>query len=386
VIGEIERELQWITGANLGTLRPGINSLLQVEARATAPNSTIEYSVSAGQLPPGIRLTTNGSLIGAVAASELFTLDDSTTLLDNNSTTVDRVFNFSVSAANRATDSNSVREFYIIVDTQDVVQYLDIVAVPLMKPEHRQLFSAAVSDPAVVLPSVLYRVTDPAFGIQQQLRVLIYAGIEQAEAAEFIAAIARNHRRKRLVAGEVKYAVAKFPGTTEPVYEVVYLELVDRYAGAATNPLTVKTSQTLSVDNAADQNNTPANAPYAFRSVNDAVRVDSTAVAASDNLDQTRYISSIAAMRDRIKGTGTSDKEFLPLWMQTAQSVGQSELGYTIAAPLCYCLPGTASEVVRRINASGVDLRSLDIEIDRYTVALHGKEQYLLFGNSRFNV
>ena len=36
-------------------------------------------------------------------------------------------------------------------------------------------------------------------------------------------------------------------------------------------------------------------------------------------------------MRDRIRTVGANLREFYPLWMRTAQTVGQAELGFTLA-------------------------------------------------------
>jgi hypothetical protein len=57
--------------------------------------------------------------------------------------------------------------------------------------------------------------------------MLAYAGIETKQIDEFVAATAKNHRRKQYQTGAVKVAKAKEPGTTDVVYEVVYLEVID---------------------------------------------------------------------------------------------------------------------------------------------------------------
>ena len=94
-------------------------------------------------------------------------------------------------------------------------------------------------------------------------------------------------------------------------------------------------------------------------------------------------------MRDRIRAVGSNLREFYPLWMRTAQVQGQSELGFTLAIPLCYCKPGEADSVILNIKNSNFDFRQLDIEIERYNIDStngNSNEQYIPFGNYQFNV
>jgi hypothetical protein len=59
------------------------------------------------------------------------------------------------------------------------------------------------------------------------MKMLVYPGIESKNVREFVAALAKNTRRKKYKLGKVKTAVAKTPGTNDIVYEVVYLEVID---------------------------------------------------------------------------------------------------------------------------------------------------------------
>ena len=57
--------------------------------------------------------------------------------------------------------------------------------------------------------------------------MLIYAGIETKLVNQYVAAMAKNHKRKKFKLGDVKTAIAKNPGSSETVYEVVYVEVID---------------------------------------------------------------------------------------------------------------------------------------------------------------
>ena len=54
-----------------------------------------------------------------------------------------------------------------------------------------------------------------------------YAGIETKHIREFVAASAKNHRRKQYKLGEVQKALAKKEGSNDIVYEVIYVEVID---------------------------------------------------------------------------------------------------------------------------------------------------------------
>ena len=94
-------------------------------------------------------------------------------------------------------------------------------------------------------------------------------------------------------------------------------------------------------------------------------------------------------MRDRIRAVGSNLREFYPLWMRTAQTAGQAELGFKLAIPLCYCKPGEADSVILNINNSNFNFKQLDIEIERYNIDStdgNSNEQYVPFANYQFNV
>jgi len=99
--------------------------------------------------------------------------------------------------------------------------------VPMLKQTQRNSFRNFISDPTIFTPGSIYRPNDLSFGLQPQIKMLAYAGIETKSISEFVAAVAKNHKRKQYKTGAVKKAIAKNPGTNETVYEVIYVEVID---------------------------------------------------------------------------------------------------------------------------------------------------------------
>jgi len=121
----------------------------------------------------------------------------------------------------------------------------------------------------------------------------------------------------------------------------------------------------------------------------DTITVDSDLVTISRGNDQIRYVSNTQKMRDAISKVGSTEREFLPKWMRTAQEGSLQELGYIKAVPLCYCKPGTGQQVLNNIEASSFDFKNIDFEVDRYIIDStvgNSNEQYLKFPDYKLNV
>jgi hypothetical protein len=81
--------------------------------------------------------------------------------------------------------------------------------------------------------------------------MLVYSGIEATEIKHFVAAAAKNHKKTRYALGAVKKAIAREPGTLDTVYEVVYVEVIDRAkptSGKARKEFTINTQNKITVD------------------------------------------------------------------------------------------------------------------------------------------
>lgn len=233
ILGEVDSAITWITQPDLGTLFANRISTLFVKAQSTVPDANLKYNITSGRLPAGLTLKSDGEIVGKVRinANEtelgLTFFDSGTTTFDGGNTSVDREFEFTVLARDRFGFSAISQTFKLRINDSDDLLYSNIYIKPSLHPSARAEFVNLISNSTVVPPRLVYRPSDPNFGVQKNLKSLVYAGIETQDIATFVAATAKNHKRKKFLIGELKTAVAKNPGTNDVVYEVVYLELKD---------------------------------------------------------------------------------------------------------------------------------------------------------------
>jgi len=509
LLGEIDSETTWITDSNLGLIGSNVISVLKVEATTSIPNSNVIYSLNSGRLPPGLALSFDGEIVGKVNAfgqqvyksfwkptrsytigdvvryedltyraltthtsSSTFNADSSlwerfvytengltvfdgdTFTLDGATTPIDREYKFVVSAQDLYKYNIVNKEFSIRVENPDTKRYSNLYMKPFLKENVRQSFRAFISDPEIFIPELIYRPSDPNFGIQKEIKMLVYAGIESTDIQNFVAAASKNHKRKRYLVGDLKTAVAKVPGSNDIVYEVVYLDVVD-----PAEPSKGKTAKTFNLSNADEilvntVNATPKNTLYDFedkptfsiqlRSGNtinvtlgddfevvtrngdidikweegilvdrrtedtlieiirglgptsslrparaNSVKTSSTHINASQNKDVVKFISNLTNMRENIRPIGATERDFVPLWMRSAQENNVNELGFTPALILCYTKPGQSEVIKSAIKSTNFDFSQFDLDLDRYIIDStkeSSAEEYILFANYQFNV
>lgn len=233
LLGEIDSVLTWNTASALGTISANYISTLSVNASTTVPNANLLYTLKSGSLPPGLRVGPNGDIIGKInsfgtVANPGLTIFDSQTLkLDANTTSVDRDYSFTVTVQDHYGYSKIERKFSISVTDPDSKLYSNINVRPLLPEAQRKNLTEIITDSRIFDNDKIYRPNDPNFGLQKNLQMLIYAGIETKLVNRYVAAMARNHKRKNFKLGEVKTAIAKNPGSSSIVYEVVYIEVID---------------------------------------------------------------------------------------------------------------------------------------------------------------
>ena len=465
MLGEVDSTIQWLTPSDLGTLRANFISTLNVQAQTTVPDGRLIYGVIDGKLPPGLALSLDGEIIGKVNQfgtidnPGLTVFDSKNTTFDGGTTTVDRDYSFTIRAQDQFGFSAIERTFTISTTDPDEILYSNLFMKPFLKRIQKDDFTNFISDPNIFEPNLIYRPNDAQFGLQIEPKMLAYAGIETKDIQEYVAASAKNHKRKRFRFGEVKTAIARKPGTQEVVYEVVYVEIIDpdnpnlletrKSIGIdTTNKITVDSIKVEALDDNSglglgqntvvmfDRNGNvietstnndelfvytrdvplrvtvngflevslndgssvvsaarieegTASDPYRFRPKSNTIKTDSNAIKVGDSNDRTRWLSNIYNMRENLSEVGLTEREFLPLWMRTRQTIGQGELGYIPAVPLCYCKPGTSGTVFLNVKNSGFDFNNIDFDIDRYLIDSttgNSNEQYILFANYQFNV
>ena len=466
VIGEIDSAIKWITPADLGSIDANFTSTLKLIAETTVPDTAMIYSLKSGKLPFGLTLNYDGEIIGA--ARQFGTVDNpGLTIFENKTvtwdgflpgdTTFDRKYTFTVEARDRFNYTAIEQEFTLVVNDFDNIQYTDIYMRPMLEDTQRKYYKDFVSNPEVFTPNKIYRPGDPTFGIQKNLDMLVYAGVEATSTDKFIAAAAKGHKRKKYILGDIKSAVAKESATSDTIYEVVYIEVKDpansttgtktassfkikskekitvdsiqyavlddatrfragynelpvytrntvRFVVSDLDEITIETrttdDQELNVDNQ-DFEITVRDGgiveielaksdsePYRFRPKTNTIKADSNAVTVGQSTDSIKYISSIDNMRANIKNIGNEERNYLPLWMRTAQA-GFQELDYVTAIPICYCKPGESASIINNIENYGFDPKLINYDIDRYIVKQTENsdvEKFVLFANYQFNV
>lgn len=394
IIGEIESAISWITDPNLGTIVPNQPSTKFVEAEGKIYGGKVVYELKSGNLPPGLEFQSSGIIIGKVkqfaddnspGLTRFYermdenglnsSTEDSSAMYrdfsgswDGNSTSFDKNFKFTISAKDTAGLVENNREFSLLVVADNTKTFANLYLTAFQNKSKRLNWFNFITDNNIFRINEIYRYGDENFGIQTELKMLVYAGIESTEAVSYVQAMSRNHYRKQILFGDLQFAEAKDPDTQETIYEVVYVNIVDDFEKD-----NISISSTIQLP---DNINSKVLISY------DAIKVDSDIPLISDSDHQRVFPNSIKNMRRRIKDVGERDRTFLPLWMRSIQDRDFVERGYVKSLILCYLKPGYSLGLISRIKASGFDFKSIDFTADRYLIdVLDGviENKYLAF-------
>jgi hypothetical protein len=352
-----------------------------------------------GDIPIKVNTTIDGShqydIIGKRGLI-LFDSQNTNFSIDGATTTFDRNYKFTVKVEDQFGLTSSTKDFTITVTTPNQKLYSNIRTQPLLDQTQRSVWKKFITSTDIFTTSSIFRPSDPNFGVQKDLSMLIYSGIESKDAAKFLGAMGLNNKRKRFRFGDLKKAVAINNGVT--LYEVIYLEIID-----PAEPNSIAPSQYIT-NNVRDQLKltsdisgaiwtSPATAEgitamklsesWLDRPINE-VTIDSTGYNISDDAPKKHYINSISNWRNNLASVGDTERNYLPLWMRSIQPGQKQQLGFKLAVPLCYCKPGTADDIMINIKYSGFDFKLLDYTSDRYiidAVAGYSSDKYLVFKN-----
>jgi len=414
IIGEIDSVITWNSDGDLGTINANLVSTLKVSATSTVTDAVVQYNLIEGTLPPGLTLNSDGEIVGKV--SQFY---DATTgklgltrfydqppqvptkvfvTFDNDTSTFDKKYVFTVQARDQYDYSATTKQFTILILTPNSIGYSNVRTHPFLKQSQRLAWKTFINDNSVFTPSSIYRTNDSSFGIQVDLDMLVYAGIETKSASKYISAIALNHKRKRFAFGAVKSASAVVPGTKSIAYEVVYVEMKDlaesngkylptqiKFNGAASDSITSDNS----VDFWSRSINVLSRDEPGLNRPEPTLTIDSTGYQASNSNTNVYFPNSISLWRQRLKAVGSTERNYLPLWMRSIQPGTKEELGFVLAVPICYCKVGASADIVLNIGRSGFDFKTLDYTADRYiidTVDNLSIDKYLVFRNDRITV
>lgn len=257
MLGEVDSTVTWITDTDLGTIPANRISYLSLEASTTLAGSNLRYDIVDGYLPNGMELKRDGELTGRPnqfadgTTLGLTSIDSRATTFDNNTTTIDRRYTFKVLARDLFGYGANVKEFTLFVTDTDDKVYSNVYIKPFLTQDQRDTFRNFINDYTIFSPELIYRPYDTNFGLQKDLRTLVYAGIEAKRLENFVASTGLNHRRKNFYFGEIKTALAKQEGSNDIVYEVIYVEIKDPQQPAIGNTnlsVTARSAQNLKIN------------------------------------------------------------------------------------------------------------------------------------------
>jgi hypothetical protein len=403
ILGEVDSTIRFTTPGNLGVIPANFISNLNIEAITTVPNATLNYTLIGGKLPPGLRLISDGTIQGKVNqystenSPGLTTFDNVTTSFDNETTTIDREYRFIVLAQDQFKFSGITKIFTVKVTTPNNLLYSNIFIKPLLSLEKRFELLEFFSNQDIFERNLLYRPSDPEFGIQRELKMLVYAGIETVSAAEFSSSFGRSYK-KRFRFGNIKKAIAKIPGTNDILYEVIYIEMLDNQENQKGSiPKIIETkflNKSVSVNQArrdiwdsdiSDNNIMQSNKDVfpAILKQDKIMTADYTGQRTSDLNKSNIFGNSITNIRKNVFDLGDDERLFLPLWMRTPQTFSGVEQGFTKAVVMCYCKPGTSDRIMTNIKNLGIDFKKINYTIDRVIIdSVKGQsgDKYIMFG------
>jgi len=347
VIGPIDTDVEWLTPSDLGTINNGATSTLYVEAR-TLSGIPLQYQLDSGSdssLPQGLQLLPSGDIAGRVSF-DTFALDLGTTTFDvtfndlgisgeNTETTFDMKHTFTVNAYSVNGLVSVFKTFSITVDRvyNEPYENLYIQAMPLQND--REFIDSLLQNQDIFIPELLYRPTDPNFGLSTSVIYNHAFGLTASTIDEYYSSLYENHYWKNLTLGEIRVAQAT-DARGRVIYEVIYSTVIDNLLNAQGE--SVSKQVTL---------------PYPINE-GDSTEIDVV------------YPNSLINMRDQVIDTVGTVATILPQWMISKQADGRV-LGFTPAWVLAYVKPGRGDQIAYYIRTKfGERLNLIDFEVDRY--------------------
>jgi len=355
VLGDLNNRIDWVTASDLGTITTGKVSDLFVYA-TSALGKTLFYELTADsyqRLPQGLSLTLDGLISGRVSF-QTFSVDQGTTTFDEEDTTFDFTYRFTVTARDLANTVSSNRTFTLRIRAFDKIPYENLYLKALPTQEQRNSFRDLITDTAIFPLEKIYRLEDPWFGLAADIKTLHLAGLSPSTLAEYTQAADTNHYTKRLTFGEIKTARA-LDTNFNVKYEVVYIEVQD----ANTNALGEGPANTIELAGLIDN-------PYLV----------------GNNSYTTAYPNSFENMSNVMVSSITyQDKGVLPDWMTSRQEDGR-QLGFVRAVVLAYTKPGESDLISYRLRQRSFDFNTIDFTVDRYQLDNVYTENYDISANA----
>lgn len=326
-------------------------------------------SLGTNKLPQGLKLNSDGFIVGRVSFETLMFDTGSTTFdIDDlyiNETTFENIYSFVARVYSSDASIDTYKKFTITLNADTSKPYDSVYALALPSQAQRDIYESIIQNSDDIPQEDVYRSSDYAFGVQTDIRSLVITGLVPSNEVDYIRTMNRNFYNNTLRFGSFKTARALNPDDTVK-YEIVYIELIDNKQGI--DPVTGLSASPALVQNLRSAT-TWSNPIHVSETMPD---VSHTQYLASQDNEYNAYPNSIVNMRSRL-GTGIGyqilERKVLPNWMQDKQ-VDDTVLGWTLAAPIVYCKPGTADKIKyrleERIKTDSLDVKKISFEIDRF--------------------
>lgn len=301
----------WEKAGNLGSLVAGETSEFYIQLTTSSYN--LSYTTVNGVVPPNLTLNRDGTISGAAAFS---------------TGTTSTNYNFTVAAVDVYGNTSTTTSVSITINQTTSTEFTNLYCRPFLHPKKRAEFTSFITDPKLFPAESMYRPLDPNFGVQSTLKLFIDFGIKKLSLEEYYSILSRNFYKRRFTLGPVKSA-RTLDSLGVARYEVIYLDVVDKYADTATN--------------------TTIPSEIVMNGVS-------------------YYPAGVGNMRSRTQSQTETTSLLDPKFMRFTQPDSTVISKYIKIVPLCYTLPGKSASIIRKIKSSGFKFNLIDFEIDRMIV------------------
>lgn len=254
---------------------------------------------------------------------------------------------------------DEIQEFTIKINNPYSQEFVNIYCDGMIKLSERNKLKAILNDTKIFPVDSLYNVNDSNYGIPKKLSFLLLAGLELGFAEDFLTATSHNFYKKEVVLGYPRYTVAYDPQSLEPVYETIYLPIVDD----------LENNNGTSVPHRIDLNSTIQNALTAD---NMFIHSDEITIDSSETQLSSAWPNSYKNMQTNITNTfsyvtATSFSAF-PLWMKPLypnlliNNSNPREI-YKRSIPIAFVKPGHAKKIIFNLSKKKIDFKRFSFEI-----------------------
>ena len=299
---------------NTWTIEKGELSELAIQATFSTSTVYPRYLLHSGALPPGLTLYRDGTIGGRIeagAGANNTRYRFTATIVDTNNVTIINPGTFDI----------------ILTSTTATSDHTTLFCKPLLSQQKRREFSDFINNPDIFIPSMIYRKFDPNFGVQKELKLVIfYELVKTLYELYFNGSVVLAKAKVSLSVGSVSTAISKNKDG-DITSEVIYLNLIDRH--------TLNNME--SMPTVIQINGITYNPP------------------------------SIINIRTILPG-GSRVSVRQPNWTKTIQPGESVTPQYAYAIPLCFTLPGKSATILRKIEESGFKFNTINYDIDRFII------------------